>query len=277
MFSPMSTELVGAAILAGLALALGGRAVKVLRRSPLSTPQSLLFGLNYVMSRVLWRATISGTFDLPAGSGAIIVSNHRSPVDPSFFYLATRRVVRWMVAREYCIHPAMAWFFRIVESIPVGRGGIDTAATRLAIRHARAGGLVGMFPEGRINDTSSLMIPGRPGAAMIALRARVPIVPIYIQGSPYNGSVFGSVLLPAKVHLTIGSPIDLSDYYGRADDRAAHHEVTFRLLRQIAALAGRVEYEPRIAGRNDCQPAGRGRLLGVQASAAETPAGDANR
>jgi len=254
MFSPMGTELAGAAILAGMALALVGRAVQALRRSPFSPAQSVLFGLNYVIARVLWRAAISGTFDLPAGSGAIIVSNHRSPVDPSFLYLATRRVVRWMVAREYCVHPAIAWFFRIVESIPVGRGGIDTAATRRAIRHARAGGLVGMFPEGRINKTSSLMIPGRPGAAMIALCARVPIVPIYIQGTPFNGSVFGSLLLPAKVHLTIGAPIDLSDYYSRADDRAAHREVTRQLLRQIAALAGRTEYEPRIAGRNDRLP-----------------------
>ena len=83
--------------------------------------------------------------------------------------------------------------------------------------------------------------------------------------------------MPAKVHLAIGSPIDLSDYYSRADDRAAHREVTLRLLRQIAALAGRAEYEPRIAGRNDRRPAARGRKGDVPASTAETPAGDANR
>ena len=83
--------------------------------------------------------------------------------------------------------------------------------------------------------------------------------------------------MPASVHHPTGSPINLAAFSGRAEDRAAHREVTLRLLRQIAALAGRVEYGPRIAGRNDCQPAGRGRLLGVQASAAETPAGDANR
>lgn len=254
MFSPMLTELIGVAVLAGLAAALVVWIARLLRRSPLTPPQSFFYGLNYVMSRVLWRATISGRLDLPPGAGAVIVSNHRSPVDPSFLYLTTQRVVHWMVAREYCNHPAMAWFFRLVEVIPVGRGGIDTAATRLAIRRARAGGLVGMFPEGRINNTSGLLMPGRSGAALIALRARVPVVPMYIQGSPYNGSVYGSVLMAAKVHLTIGSPLDLSEYYDRADDRSVHRDVTLRLLREIAALAGQHGYEPRIAGRSYHQP-----------------------
>ena len=73
---------------------------------------------------------------------------------------------------------------------------------------------------------------------------------VYIQGSPYNGSVFASVLMPAKVHLTIGSPLDLSPYYDRADDRSTHREVTLRLLSEIAALAGRRDYQPRIARGN---------------------------
>lgn len=274
MFSSTCTELVGAAVLAGLAAAVAAWVVGRLRRSPLTPPQSFLFGLNYVLSRVLWRATVSGAFQLPPGQGAIIVCNHRSPVDPSFLYLATQRVVHWMVAREYCVLPAMAWFFRVAEAIPVGRGGIDTAATKLAIRHARAGGLVGMFPEGRINHTSDLMMPGRPGAALIALRARVPVVPMFIKGSPYNGSVFGSVLMPAKVHLTIGSPVDLSPYYDRADDRSTHREVTLRLLREIAALAGQPQYEPRIAGRDSREPVSRRRKEEAQIAGQETRPGD---
>ncbi len=83
-----------------------------------------------------------------------------------------------MVAKEFCVHPAMSWFFNTMQAIPVNRRGVDTAATKLAIRYASQGDLVGLFPEGRINDTGALLLPGRPGAALIALKARVPVVPV---------------------------------------------------------------------------------------------------
>ena len=70
-----------------------------------------------------------------------------------------------MVAKEYCEHPLFGWAFRILGSIPVNRSGVDTAATKLAVRYAKQGDLVGMFPEGRINISKSVLMPGRPGAA----------------------------------------------------------------------------------------------------------------
>lgn len=257
MLSPAGTELLGMLVLAGLALAAGSWITGLFRRTALPAPQAFFYGLNYVLGRILWRAKVDGVLDLASDQGAIIVSNHRCPADPSFLYLTTQRVVHWMVAKEYCVHPAMAWFFRLAESIPVSRGGIDTKATKMAIRYAESGGLVGMFPEGRINNTHELLMPGRPGAALIALRARVPVVPMYIEGSPYNGTIFGSLFMSAKVHLQIGKPVDLSDYYDRVDDRAVHREVTLRLLREIAALAGRPDYQPQVAGKNGKRPLSR--------------------
>ena len=115
------------------------------------------------MARVLWRAEVTGTLDIPPGQGAVIVCNHVGPIDPSFIALASNRIVHWMVAKEFCVHPGMSWFFKIMQAIPVNRRGVDTAATKLAIRYASQGDLVGLFPEGRINDTDRLLLPGRPG------------------------------------------------------------------------------------------------------------------
>ena len=131
----------------------------------------LYYPFNYVMARILWRAKIVGKLQIPPGQGAIIVCNHIGPIDPSFIALSTHRIVHWMVAKEYCSDPTMSWFFTIMQAIPVNRRGVDTAATKLAIRYASQGDLVGLFPEGRINDTDRLLLPGRPGAALIALRA----------------------------------------------------------------------------------------------------------
>jgi 1-acyl-sn-glycerol-3-phosphate acyltransferase len=211
--------------------------------------QRFFLGLNYAMCRILWRAEANGPLPVSPGQGAVIVSNHRAPVDPSFFYLATDRIVHWMVAKEYCAMPVVGRFLRLCEVIPVGRGGIDTAATKMAIRYAAQGGLVGMFPEGRINATDRVLLPGRPGAAMIALKAGVPLIPAYVSGSPYNGRIWASLVTPAKVRLTLGQPIDVSPYRGRENDRKALEELTRRLLVEIARLAGQPDFQPQLAGR----------------------------
>jgi 1-acyl-sn-glycerol-3-phosphate acyltransferase len=220
-----------------------------IRRSPFTPLQTILYGINQLVARTLWRARLSGPLPLAPGQGAVIVCNHRSSLDPSFIALTGMHAVHWMVAKEYCVNPVFAWILRLCEVIPTRRGGVDTAATKMAIRYAQQGGLVGIFPEGRINTTSRLLLPGRLGAAMIALKARVPVVPCYVQGSPYNGTALGCLLMPATVRVKIGPPIDLSPYYGREGDREVLEELTKQFLRAIATLAGQSDFEPELAGR----------------------------
>jgi len=179
----------------------------------------------------------------------VIVCNHRSSMDPCFIELATTRPVHWMVAKEYCDRRSFGWFLRMAEVIPTNRAGIDTAATKAAIRSAENGGLVGVFPEGRINTTGRVLLPGRPGAALIALKARVPIVPCYVCGSPFSKHLLRPLIMPAKVELKIGRPIDLSEFYGREGEREVLEEITRRVLREMAALAGCPDFQPELAGR----------------------------
>jgi 1-acyl-sn-glycerol-3-phosphate acyltransferase len=210
----------------------------------------VLYSINQLVTRVLWRAKVEGTIDLPLGQGAILVSNHRAGIDPLLIQRATKRVVHWLVAREYVEHRMMAWAFRILQSIPVNRGGIDTAATKQAIRIAKSGGLVGMFPEGRINTTKDVLLPGRPGAALVALKAQVPVIPCYVKDAPYNGTALGSFLMPGKAKVTIGKPIDISQFYDSGGDREVQQELTKRFMAEIARLAGVESYEPQLAGKN---------------------------
>jgi 1-acyl-sn-glycerol-3-phosphate acyltransferase len=222
----------------------------VYRRTEYTLAQAPLYLVNLLLTRVLWRATVHGRLPLAASEGAVIVSNHISGVDPLFIALATNRPVHWMVAKEYYNHWAARWAFRILQAIPVSRGGVDTAATKLAIRYAAEGELVGVFPEGKINMTDALLLPGRPGAALIALKARVPVIPCYVEGSPYDGTAFGSFLMTAKTTVRIGERIDLSPYYDKLHDRDVQEELTRRFLLEIARLAGVEAYEPKIAGRH---------------------------
>lgn len=249
MLSATATHILAIGALAGLGLGLVLWAVAVYRRFFLTPTQAALYLLNVVLSRILWRTTVSGPLPEPSDCGAVVVCNHRAGIDPCFIEVTTRRVVHWMVAKEYWAYPVLGWFFRASEAIPVSRGGIDTAATKAAIRYVQEGELVGMFPEARINQTDRVLLPGRSGAALVALKARAPVIPCFIHGSPFGGTIWSSFFMPAKVHVEIGQPIDLSQYFGREKDREVLELVTKRLLREIAALGGVRDYQPELAGR----------------------------
>jgi 1-acyl-sn-glycerol-3-phosphate acyltransferase len=250
MLSDTAIELVSAAALVALAAALAAWAWTSWRATHYSPGQAPWMLYGYVMARVVWRARVRGRFRLPTTQGAVIVSNHISGVDPALIALSVPRPVRWLVAREWCIHPVLRFFFRTMGCIPVNRGGVDTAATKTAIRSAADGDLVGMFPEGRINFSGDLMLPGRPGVALVALRAGVPAVPCYVRGMPIvPGRVFSTALMTGRAELRIGEPLDLSPWRGREGEDGVLEEVTLHLLRAIARLADRPDYEPRLAGK----------------------------
>lgn len=143
-------------------------------------------------------------------SGAVLVANHRCSIDPFFVQLIAGRRVHWMVAGEYFQTPLIGGLLRAFEAIPTNRGGIDTKAIKRAIAMAASGRFVGMFPEGRINRTQSPLLSIRPGAATVALRAGVPLVPIWIEGAPVGPSIFSPLLKPAKVRVVVGPP----DHWG---------------------------------------------------------------
>ena len=220
------------------------------RRLHYTWPQFPIYVLHIFYNRIIWRTTFSGPLPVVRGQGALIVSNHTSSIDPSFVQMATDRLAHWLVAREYFVVPAMAWAFRITGSISVRRGGVDIEATKLAIEYLKRGDMVGLFPEGRINTTGDVLIPGRPGVALIALKARVPVVPCYVVGAPYDGTVFSCFRMFARVHTEVGQPIDISEFYGRERERGVLEELTKRFLREMAKLAGVENYDPRVAGRN---------------------------
>lgn len=219
------------------------------RRSPYTPMQYLLYLVNTFFTRVLWRTEVSGPLPIADDQGAVIVCNHRSGIDPLLIQLSTDRIVHWMVAREYFYMTGISFVFKNLGSIPVNRGGVDTAATKMAIRYAQEGGLVGLFPEGRVNMTDALLLPGRSGAALIALRAKVPVIPCYVEGAPYDGSALGSFFIRAHARVVIGQPINLSSYYDR-EDKAVLAELTERFLVEIARLAGDHHFSPQLAGRN---------------------------
>ena len=178
----------------------------------------------------------------PQEGPAIIIANHRSPVDPLFVWLGQRRIINFMMAREYYEKGFLRWLCVLLESIPVSRNGRDLGPAREALRRLKAGKLLGIFPEGGLNVEKDLM-PGIPGMAWLALRSQAPVFPVYIHNSPLGRTMVEPFYNFRQVRITYGEPIDLSEYYKLKPSQEILTEVTNLMMSRIAELGG-IGYTP---------------------------------
>lgn len=202
------------------------------------------------MGRLLWRVTFLNEPPTEIQQGAVLVANHRSSVDPFFVQLAARRRVHWMVAKEYCKHAIFGPILRACQVIPTNRSGMDTASTKSAIRITSQGRLVGMFPEGKINQTPNLLLPLRSGAALVASKANAPMIPLLIQGSPYRKTVWSPVFMSANVRISFGQPISTKEFQPDPNIKnslAETDELILRWGREIARLADEKRFDVQLA------------------------------
>ena len=225
---------------------------RCLLRPPLHPVQNAFMVLARTLASFMWRTTSNPFPEIP-GRGVVVVCNHRSSVDPFLVQCAATRGIYWMVAKEFVDHPAFRWFLGKCEVIPVTRGGIDTAATKVAMRRVSEGQIVGMFPEGRINMTDRLFLPARPGAAAVAIKSGGVLVPCFIQGAPYRKVAWSPIFMPTRVRVKYGEPIDAAPYMARVeageDETAVTNELLIRTMQAMAALAGEPDFTIELAGR----------------------------
>ncbi len=220
------------------------------QRRSYSFLQWCFYYINQFLVRVVWWAKVPDGLPLADDQGGVLICNHRSSIDPCVVQVvARRRLVHWLVAQLYKPGTMIARMLDLFEVISVRKDGTDVSPLRTAIRTAKQGDLVGMFPEGTINTTDDFMLPVRPGAVVVALRAQVPILPCYLEGTPYHQLPWMPVFIPARVKLKFGEPIDLSEYYGQDRDSQLVARIALDCVKQIAKLAGRDEFEPQIAGK----------------------------
>ena len=198
-----------------------------------------------------WRA--NGRCPFPDSGGALILANHRSPIDPNLVWMNSHlrheerrrsiRVIGFLMAREYYTQPGLiGWISRAMQSIPVERDGRDVGATRQALRRLEAGDLIAIFPEGGINTKDNLRA-ANAGVAYLALRSAVPVIPVYIHGVPRCENMIAPFYTPSRVRVTYGTPLDLREWRGRRRTPELLQALTNLLMRKLAEL-GEVKYEP---------------------------------
>jgi 1-acyl-sn-glycerol-3-phosphate acyltransferase len=189
-------------------------------------------------AQVWHRCSRDGPDPLPATGPAILIANHPSQADPAFLIAICKRPPQFLQAQEYYQVFGLRCLFARLGYIPVARDGHDVSAVRLALRRLREGSILGIFLEGDLTAACKRRNEeATAGAALLALRARVPVFPAYIAGGPQGRSLLQAWLWPSPgVRVIYGDPIDLSGYLGRPLTHQMLHEVTALLMQRIEKL-----------------------------------------
>ena len=103
-------------------------------------------------------------------------------MDILFTARVTRRRVRFMGKASLFKVPVLGAFFSALGGFPVARDGTDRKAVRDSVTMLEAGDVLCVYPEGTRQHGPKIQ-PLQPGAAYLALRAGVPIVPVGIAGA----------------------------------------------------------------------------------------------
>jgi len=135
------------------------------------------------LMRHLTHTQFVGLKNVPVSGGVLLATNHMSRMDiPSLFMTPNRPEMTALVTTKYLKYPLLRWFIITANGIWLDRDTADFSAFRKAVEALQAGKALGIAPEGTRSVTATLL-EGKPGTALLALRAGVPIVPVAIIGT----------------------------------------------------------------------------------------------
>jgi 1-acyl-sn-glycerol-3-phosphate acyltransferase len=214
-------------------------------RPDLALYRLVRFLLVAVLCRLLFRLSVEGRENLPVTGAYVVAPVHRSNLDTLFVGGVSARRLRFMGKDSLWKNPVTAFVFSALGGFPVNRGTVDREALRKCMDVIEGGEPLVLFPEGtrQSGDEVEQLFEG---AAYVASKTGVPIVPVGIGGSERAMPRGSKLIHPVKVHLVIGRPIQPPGGEGRVS-RSALHDMTAQLHQELQRLFDQAQ--TRAAGR----------------------------
>ncbi|MDJ0898614.1 MAG: lysophospholipid acyltransferase family protein [Xenococcus sp. MO_188.B8] len=146
-----------------------------------------------------FRVHIYGAEKIPKSGAAIAVSNHASYFDPPIISNCIGRPVAFMAKQELFKIPVFKNAIALYGAYPVNRSTGDRSAIRSALQALESGWIVGIFLQGTRTQDGKITNP-KSGAALIAAKAQVPLIPVSLWGTE---KILSDSAFPKPVPLTI--------------------------------------------------------------------------
>jgi 1-acyl-sn-glycerol-3-phosphate acyltransferase len=180
------------------------------------------------------RATVTGAEKLDPDTSYVVVANHSSYMDIPALYSALPLELRFFAKKGLFSIPLLGWHLHRAGHLPVVRGDARASLKSMSegAKLIRERGIsVLLFPEGGRSETG--IRPFKEGAAYIAIKAGVPVVPVGLVNVRNVLPMHSMLLRPARVEINVGEPIDTAGM--TLHDRGRLNEM---LHERVSELAG---------------------------------------
>ena len=176
-----------------------------------------------------FRIRVHGRDRVPLSGGVVVVANHSSMADgPILFGVVPRRVT--FLIKQEMFKGLVGYLLVKIGQIPVKRGEADRTALTSALAVLKAGGVIGIFPEGTRGEGD--VASAQNGAAWLARAGGAMVLPVACRGT------FEAKGWRPEVDVLIGEPFHLPEGKGKAALGVATEQVRDRLATLVAELDG---------------------------------------
>lgn len=181
------------------------------------------------MFRCLFHLQVRGRENVYKVKGAILAVNHASFADPVFAGVASGRILYYLARKSLFEYRFLGSLLQKINVMPLDREFLGIGTFKKIIKLLRKGRIVLIFPEGTRSPDGKLL-PGRSGIGLVALKAKVPIVPVYIKGAYKVLPRHRNFIRLAKVTVTIGEPIYLDTWFHKSRIQKTDYEEVAKLV-----------------------------------------------
>ncbi len=185
---------------------------------------------------ILFSWKVEGRENVPLTGPLILVANHVHVLDPIFLAFSLPRWITFVAKEELFRSPFLRFWLRWAGSVSIRREGRVREKQKIlkSARDALERGLIlGMFPEGGRSHDGKLR-KGKPGSAVIASKANVPLLPVGIVGTDKISGISWLWKRP-RIVVNIGKPFKLPPTSSRMS-KSQMQSLTTQLMMEIAVL-----------------------------------------
>jgi 1-acyl-sn-glycerol-3-phosphate acyltransferase len=204
--------ILGISIAVSAALA-GGKAFGKRWTPELGALDGLLYMFGFGYARGMHDLIVDaedGAFD-DLGGPMIVVSNHTAGVDPILVSASVPTKICWLMADDMRL-PGMGWFWNWAGVIFIARNRHGRTGLRKARAHLDMGGVIGIFPEGKIERPAKNLMKFAPGVGVLVKRSGARVLPVIIEDTPSEASnAWDSLWSRSNTRVRVMKPIDYSD------------------------------------------------------------------
>lgn len=193
----------------------------------------------------LWIDEVTGLENLPKDKPLIIAPNHSSYmehlmiccivipyINKKLHFIAKKEHFQGISQKSW--HKIWA---RYVGYIPIDRSKGGEKALKKAVSYLKRGEMIVVYPEGTRTLTGKIQ-KGKTGVARLALRAKIPVVPLGIRGT-FEILPKGKIIPKlGKAAFKFGKPMHFSKYYNKPVTKNMLRAITNSIMREIAKLSG---------------------------------------